>query len=75
LVEVAGFAQINLPLPQAVLTSAVQRLKDSLAHDLNQLVRIASRNVAGFGRQQHAGDYLAVTAANLYFISRFDGMR
>lgn len=55
-------------------SAIVERLKHSLTHDFNQLICVASRNIAGIRRLQNAGDQLAIAPPNTYFVSGFDGM-
>jgi hypothetical protein len=54
--------------------SLVERLKNSLAHNLHQLICVASGNVAGRRRPEHVRDYFAVAPPNFDFVSGLDGM-
>jgi hypothetical protein len=58
----------------SVELSIVEQLNDSLAHNLNQLVRVTPGNVTVRGRLKHSGHYFAVAPPNAKFVSYFDNM-
>ena len=75
IVRLCGLTDFVLCKAPYAELSIVERLNDSLAHNLNQLICIPARNVAGRRHGQHARYGLAIATPQTNFVSGFNRVR